>query len=551
MINRLKQIFAPKYNDADVDRWFTATFEDEATLLSLYEGPKTAGSTLPPPESVVVRLNPAQVADVARARTLENWRRVLSFLRGVFTVAPLGVTWYSLAVAAINYSKYQAPPGAPARSFLELWQNNFDGQIAWRFWSPNFSETAFWDVGLVALLAFSTFVLSILNTRAEEFAGAVRTRIAKRGDLAIREAEKNRREHLRETLSGAWKDVGAGIAGILGEQLAAPAAALVANTTELGKQRERLESLATQRNAELDALASVSSDLKESTDRLLDQAKRVEEVSIQTKIAVEHLRTASGSLDGLRSDLTVPLLAMTTQADEISNSVREIFESHRTLSDTVGRLTTALETGQSEAIDRHGELLSTQGDQFGVLRDQFKELATELANRHTAQLAAALKSDDDRGKRLSDITQEIRDQHASLHEGLQALLERVPDADAIARAVTTEWATSQRAVLTEINAELQSTLLLLPEALKDHVVEPIKDIPLFVDGMDAINRNNGAVGQLQRSIADIQITLATVGSALDGVARAFGVVPDASRMIDIADRPLAADSDPGEVISRL
>jgi len=122
-----------------------------------------------PFDAIPVLINPVALQQEVENAQGGSASRILSVMRNILALAPLIVTWLSIATAVTSYQQYlQTHPSARSEPFLELWQTGFGGGT----WLT-LSNTAIIDALLLVILLVLTVVAHILDGRAQEKSGEV------------------------------------------------------------------------------------------------------------------------------------------------------------------------------------------------------------------------------------------------------------------------------------------------------------------------------------------------------------------------------------------
>ncbi len=443
-------------------------------LVQLEKDLASAGDEVPTAESVLVWLTPASLSERAEHR-YGRTARVLEVVRNILTVLPLIVTWASLSAATYNFGYIASRQLVTVeRSFLELWQANFDNQAPLAV--PTFSEVAQFDVFLLTALVLCSVLLQIATQQAAKRGRRLSQLLEQRVSEILRAIDLRRAQREQRLLRGTLETA-------LGDG----AVALREMVADVREQRERLKELEAQKEREFASLAAVASGLRGSTETMVGHAAEMRALSEEFQRSSRLLAQAVGELAGLRTDLDGTLRDFIGRASSFAHALDRIIASHEAFHASLEELGTRLDERATRLDTRYEELNETSARR----QEQLDALATSIAA-----------------------------QAERLREHLIELIGRVPSARDVAEEVAEAWARAQAAHLAELTAKLDRTLLALADRLRAEVAEPIVTSPLLTTGARRVEELQGAVARLDAIMAQVHRDALVLGAALRGLTGA-------------------------------
>jgi Mg2+ and Co2+ transporter CorA len=323
-------------------------------------------------------------------------------VRNVMILVPIMLTWFALAQAVRDYSKYiQANPDQIGQPFLLLWQQGFDGNASWH--SPSFSAVALADALVILLIVVITFFAHGRREEREE-------------DIAM--TARDFQAHLDNALGEAT--VRFAMARTMKPNTLAEAIGQVTNRfdttaqellTRLRVEHDRLDQIAARREREFSDFAVFASGMRagaEESQRMLIDLRQVstalqtaiEDLTSEIGIAGEQQRTLLSVTGGLER-----VIGAATQTD--AALVRQLADAARNLTETTDRAVAgadaAAKAGQvaSEAVRHIAEVAASLAD--GQLRIEQAIAAESEAN---TRLADALRGS---GSGVTNATRAMAD----------------------------------------------------------------------------------------------------------------------------------------------
>jgi Mg2+ and Co2+ transporter CorA len=253
-------------------------------------------------------------------------------VRNIMILVPIMLTWFALAQAVSDYSRYiEANPEQIGQPFLLLWQQGFGGTGSWH--APSFSAVALLDALVILFIVVITFFAHGRREEREEDIAMTARDFQAHLDNALGEAT------VRFAMARTMKpNTLAEAIGQVTSRFDTTAQELL---TRLRIEHDRLDEIASRREREFSDFAVFASGMRagaEESQRMLIELRQVsgslqtaiEDLTSEIGLAGEQQRTLLSVTSGLER-----MIGTSTQSD--AALVRQLADAARNLTETTDR----------------------------------------------------------------------------------------------------------------------------------------------------------------------------------------------------------------------
>ncbi|MFE3458127.1 hypothetical protein ACFXKD_11320 [Nocardiopsis aegyptia] len=378
-------------------------------------------AAFPTSESVGPRSRSGRLPDV-----VETLPTVLVFL-------PILITWAGLALAAGAYGRSRQDAALEGLSFLERWQDGFNGALP--VWLA-FDNVALCTLGGIIILIGGVVAQSLYRRWDDGQDQAERTALERRLVSALAAAQFELGAVRLGSPARIASELGASVQQLREVGLVAQRAQQEVRTT-LAETRECLRSAQSTISVLKEGNDSVTGAVQEGLDVVRDLYERFGEVST----AIDRVADASDTLSAAGAEERARSREeMTRVADRLAGEVRDLVsQSHEALAGTV--------SGASDVISH---ALSSGEHGIRTALEEWQENGTGFA--HRAELAADLSG------RVAESLRDLPDAVLRLREGIDELHESVErTAGAIPEPTTATDADATTSTTTDADGDATDT----------------------------------------------------------------------------------------------